>query len=221
MLKALIAENEDLHARRSVIDQRLGVVVHEIKEIVRREMQDIPGIYAIPCVYFSNTFLSVSGMSLGLYSDFQIMEGGGWGERDLDDVYGYGVPCEGPMPWEEFDAKVQVLGRKLGIKVEYTTLKLRTVGGVESFAAVQVAHPDVHCQLIERGQNWYEGWDISNKYFVCSIANDVWAFWSVGQHGLPISESAKLGSPEWENFEQWKKDGSLGDKAELSGRENT
>ena len=135
------------------------------------------------------------------YKGLNFLAGGGWGRVDTEDQ-GFGLPVgEGPMPWAEFEEKVRELAQKFGCPVEFAFLKVREEGSFDNISALRLLHPGVTVSLLDKGDVYYKGWDIPDRWYTAKIGEETWAFWSTDGHGGGISRYAKKGTPEWEKFE--------------------
>ena len=169
----------------------------QLAKSVKKEL--FPGLSATP---------SPSGEDLYVdkYKGACILKGGGWGEQDPDDALGYGRPHSNPPPlsWEEFDQQVQLLAEKLDLVIQYETLDVRIEGGIETVSALRMLHPGKEIVLTNNGKVWHTGWDIPDEYYQVTIDGEEWVFWSSNGHGFGIEHAAKFGTPEWQNFEDFR-----------------
>ena len=199
----ITARIKELGVERQRVEDERDALKDDLERQAKREIAKFPGLYALLSVTYAGVNLYVYN-----YKGVQIMEGGGWGKQDPSDDSKYGIPLErGPMEWAEFDANMQAMANHLACPLDYSTLKRRAQGGIQTIAALQMLHPGKTVKLIVQGKVEYVGWDIGDPYYEATIDGQLWAFWGEGAHGGGITQSAQHGTPDWERYESFRAGG--------------
>lgn len=208
----------DRNARMLTLRADLERITAEFTEVRKTTEQDIKAAfkkaweerfpqhpcYALPAIGEADD----ARVYLYTVQKVSFLEGGGWGIQDDQDEYGYGIPTEGPFPFSDLSKFIQDFGQENpGLIIDLESLKQRTdVLEVNSYRAIERLHPDKVVQLVEEGQVWYTGWDISDKYIIVTIDNVKHAWWSTDAHGGPLLKTAREGTPAFDQFEKWRTD---------------
>lgn len=149
---------------------------------------------------------------VGPFDDCYPLKGGGWCREDPLDARGlksYAIPCDGPIDWNDFDAEVQAIGRRLCCSIIYKEKEQRPAGGIENIVALRMLHPKKDVKLVEQGRVEYSGWDITDPYYKATIDGVLWAFWDDSGHGYGIKRSAQFDSEDWPDFELFLNQGTV------------